>query len=65
MDAIEEACREDDPWGLLCTAPDGDVSLRDVLTPGSVLAATDSGRVHLLLAREHTAANTPGNGDIR
>lgn len=50
--AIEDAVRYEDAWGLLCTAPDMDVTLRDVLTPGAVWAATKASRVHLLLARE-------------
>lgn len=49
---IEDAVRYEDAWGLLCTAPDGDVTLRDVLTDGSVWAATDAHSAHLLLARE-------------
>lgn len=49
---IEEAIRDEDAWGLLCTAPDGDVTLRDVLTEGAVWAATNAGFVHLLLGRE-------------
>lgn len=51
-EAITEAIRDNDPWGLMCTAPDCDVTLRDVLTKGSVWAATASHSVHLLLARE-------------
>ena len=49
---IDQAVRDEDAWGLLCTAPDCDVTLRDVLTPGAVWAATGAHSVHLLLARE-------------
>lgn len=52
-EAIDEAVREHDAWGLLRTRPDGDVTLYDVVTPGSYWAATGrGGRIHLVLARE-------------
>ena len=52
-EAIDEAVREHDAWGLLRTRPDGDVTLYDVVTPGSYWAATGrGGRSHLVLARE-------------
>lgn len=52
-DAIVDAVRYEDAWGLLCMAPDGDVTLRDVLTPGAIRDwATGAARVWLLLARE-------------
>lgn len=53
-DVIEDAIREHDAWGLFCTAPNCDVTLRDVLTPGSVWAATAAHSIRLLLARETT-----------
>ena len=52
QDRIREAINYEDAWGLLCTAPDCDVTLRDVLTEGAVWAATEAGTVHLLLGRE-------------
>jgi hypothetical protein len=52
QDAIEQAIRDEDPWGLLVTAPNGDVTLRDVLTDGAVWEATNGAAVRLLLARE-------------
>ena len=51
-EAIDEAVRYEDAWGLLCTRPDGDVTLRDCLTPGATWEATSASAVHLLLARE-------------
>lgn len=50
--AIDKAVRYEDAWGLLCMAPDCDVTLRDVLTPGSLREATRASRVWLLLAKE-------------
>lgn len=50
--AIDEAARYEDAWGLLCTRPDGDVTLRDCLTPGATWEATSASAVHLLIARE-------------
>ena len=50
--AIDEAIREHDAWGLLCVAPNCDVTLRDALTPGATLDATRAYQVHLLLAEE-------------
>ena len=50
--AIDEAVRYHDAWGLLCMAPDCDVTLRDVLTPGATREATRASRVYLLLAKE-------------
>ena len=52
---LEEAVRYHDAWGLLRTRPDGDVTLYDVVTPGSLWHATDrGGTIHLLLAREQS-----------
>ena len=51
-DAITEVIRYEDAWALICMAPDGDLTLRDVLTTGSVWAATHAARVHVLTARE-------------
>jgi hypothetical protein len=52
QEVIREAIAEEDPWGLLCVAPDGDVMLRDVITPGSLWAATEAGNIYLVLAKE-------------
>lgn len=52
-EAIDEAVRYHDAWGLLRTRPDGDVTLYDVVTPGSLWAATDhGGTINLMLARD-------------
>ena len=52
---LDEAIREHDAWGLLCTEPNGDITLRDVVSTDVIWDATGSHSVHLLLAREAPA----------
>lgn len=51
-EAIREAIQYHDAWGMLVTAPDGDVILRDVVANNTVWHATTGHSVQLLLAEE-------------